>query len=442
MRRRRLILCCALLTMLAAVALPNKAQAAFLLEYQDTALQQEWTPYAGGPSALGPGNGPCTTQWDQSILYAPGWNISGGYATCNNQQSVIEIRKDFQTMLSLRSVKIKLDFSTLLNGGDFCPRVRALMFAGQSVPQYVGSINPGFICQPINYQPLELSINVPPQSGADAVNIIVLRVIYDSYGAPPPNLSYVGLTVDYPVTTPTPYATRTLPPTNYPTYTPLPTYTPRPTFTPLPSNYPTASPTVPQITRQSPPLTPAATVDTCNQSDLSQPCGTFASFPTLSLPTLDLPSPTAIALLPTNTQRVVTTTPSYTPSPTPGVSSSVTPQGTPITAMLDYPKIDSCALLDLQKFSRDSLATFLPLNDFTFNVGGTPSGISEIARQLGSAAGQPIAIFKSFENTDFNRGAGMITFGVFAFVVWIFGEIIGFILPFILGLFRLILQVI
>lgn len=219
------------------------------------------------------------------------------------------------------------------------------------------------------------------------------------------------------------------------------TPTPRNTATPYPSttSYPTASPahtgipTVLPQTKIAPQLTPYATIDTCPSDDITTPCAEpMYEFPTMAIPTFNLPSPTMIALLPTNTPAPITFTPSATMTltltPTLSATPGASPTGTPDYSVL--PTLNTTAWYDGSNALGAAIPSLMPMIGIGFDLGSaTPVGIEQAAERFGTGAGQAIRLAKSLELTDINKFGGIISLGLLLFAFSILIEVVILILP-------------
>lgn len=412
-------------------------------EYSGDELRYGWQGHNPGEFSLFGGNNLCNTAWSTASSYA-GWD---GYLAYQGGSCSGDVLAEI-SLLTSQEYRLREVTVSWVGNDPGAPRASVVSFALRN-----GS------------GPITVSGEYPYDEGSGGYRSILfgnnftrldIRVRTPSGWFFPSKINYVRISYDYVTITNTPYPTFTPRPTitpyptstgtAYPTYTPNPTWTFPATYTqyPSPTGFLTRTPTplVP-FTRSAPILTPYATLDTCNRSNLAEPCITpSAVWPTLYLPTLDLPSPTKIALLPSPTAHIVTAVPTATVSTTPLVGSSVTPIGTPIQNIINQPGIDTGAIERMNGFTRDTFATFIPLGEFSFSMNGTPTGLEKVVHDLGAGVAQPIRIARSFENTDFNRGAGLVTFVLLLFVAWALTEALAFMIPIILKLVDLVLQVI
>ena len=420
--------------------------------YTDDYLRNDWHPFTNGEFSPF-GTNTCSTIWRRSPIFEPG--IPDGWTTydrqCNGNQTIIAIDIYTSQPMVLREVSMHWQF-----GADIDPAQWNLGTAQIAIRNGSGPIS--ISSEFSSYSGYATYYDTVPPNAFNTFTRIWLRVkVSDAFtGTSSPILSYVRLGMDYEGVTPTPYATNTYLPTwtprptstgsPYPTSTPYPTYTLPATWTPGPSpTGPTRTQTQPPvaITRQAPALTPLATLDTCDRSNLAIPCITpSAVWSTLVLPTLNLPSPTRYPTQASPTPRIVTAVPSPTISPTPPVGASVTPMGTPIGNVLNQPGIDTSGFERLNEFTRDTFATFMPLSEISFDVNGTPTGLQQVFQKFGAAAAQPIRIVRSFENTDLNRGAGFVTWIIFLFIIWVITEAFCFLLPIVLTIVKWIMDLI
>lgn len=237
---------------------------------------------------------------------------------------------------------------------------------------------------------------------------------------------------------PTPTTTAT----NFPTLTPAPSATLLPDVTP-PTRAASMTPIPTNIsTRSSPKMTAYPTVDTCRPENMAIACGPLGIFPTLDLPVLNLPSPTPVQPFNTPTPNRITATPSFTPTFTAtNIAASITPVGTPAPIAIGG-GIDTSAILSLSNFMRDTLATFVPVQDLELSINGTPTGLGRAAAQIGALIGQPIKLFRSLGGSDFNKGIGIIDFGVLLLAFVILSEAFFFVLPLLLTIIRIVLAAI
>jgi hypothetical protein len=244
-------------------------------------------------------------------------------------------------------------------------------------------------------------------------------------------LDYVGSRIEFTGITQVQFNFSYDSPTATITQTPRPTGTGAPTTTTIPNITPVATVLPPQ-TRIAPGLTAAATIDTC-ADDITIPCATY-QFPTLSVPTFYLPSPTLVALLPTNTPAPMTFTPSMTTTPsntptytaTPGPSPTASPPGDIL------PTLNVTAWYDGAGALTGGIPTLIPLLSAGFDTGSaTPQGIVSAAEQFGAGAGRAIALAKSLELSDFNKLGGIITFAFLIFAFSVLIEVAILVLPLI-----------
>lgn len=238
------------------------------------------------------------------------------------------------------------------------------------------------------------------------LRLIVMTDIGNVYKDPTVSSITVIYDLSAPTNTPAPSATpaptRTLPPT----WTPQPTTGPG-TPTAGVTIYPSATATIANTRIVAPP-TAIPSLDQC--SNLSNPCGPLAQFAPILFPTLNLPSPTPYRAQPTPTPRSISATPSVTFTPTPQIGASVTPAGTPISALLT----PTSGFVDPLNALSDSIgayqATSAAIMGSGINVSGTPQGIVGLAASLGGGVAQPIRIARMLEMTDLNKVGGFISF--------------------------------
>jgi hypothetical protein len=216
------------------------------------------------------------------------------------------------------------------------------------------------------------------------------------------------------------------------TNTPRPTSTALPSITPLPT-LTQANTSVPLVTRVSGPNTPYPSLDAC--ANLSQPCGTLAVFPTIALPTLNLPSPTPYQVRSTPTPRPITATPApsntatITPSPTQQIAASITPNATPISMLLT----PTSAFVDPLNSLSGAVGSYQATSEAIMNGGvtinGTPQGVVGLAAQLGGGVAQPIRLARMLEMTDLNKVGGFISFLLLLIAGEVFISIASVVIP-------------
>lgn len=451
---KRLILALLVLFTAFPIVGPARAQVGygtFTMSFQDVSLLNGFTPYQNTTGWAFITN--CYTAWSDPGIWFNHKGWSTDIAACDNGREVAQIRYDFGgRVVDLQRVRIYTNSINWneINGQGKEPVTLALWHDGSFT-----TYGPYFHTNPGSNVSRVFDIDVTGGSlcgWCDHTHLtdkFELRLVKDatflgnivSY---PTYIYYVEITYTYGPGTVTPQPTFTPWPTSTTILTPYPTYPPPNTGIP-----PTATPLPTAInTRVAPALSPVATVDTCDPSNLARACGPLAIFPTLFLPTVDLPSPTRIAQVSSPTPRQITATPSGTLSPTPtftatSLVSSVTPIGSPIaTVMGGGAGIDVSGIERLSQFARDTLATFTPLNDTTFDLNGTPTGLGRTVAELGKLIAQPIRMFRSLTGTDANKGAGLIDFGLLVLIFIILIEVGAFVLPLLLSIFKVVLQLI
>jgi hypothetical protein len=266
--------------------------------------------------------------------------------------------------------------------------------------------------------------------------------------------------VSYQAATPVPSdtSTNTIPPswTIAPTITPYGTGTEPPGY-PTPTPYSTLAISTKQfiLGTRSIGINGTPTDYPCNagnyiyqgNNNLGTPCGSVIQFATLSLPIINLPSPT-LYVVATNTAIPITATPSITPTPTITPTITVTPSPTPTGAIGGIGgnggtpfSIDTSGITNLSTNVANSLGTLAPLGNLSVAMNGTQVGAAGLAQSAGNAIGGAIVFARTLQLSQFDAG-GLITLGISVLIFIVAVQVFVAIFPLILYILRLILQVV
>lgn len=418
-----------LVATLLAVAIPVRADSS--ITFSDGTLRSQWIPNIDATTS--PWGNRCKTVW-QSFGWISANNV------CDGSDNVVEIQYTLGGTAAISRVYMEWRETTDLTFIAHNDSVRIGLKHNGEWQLYGPFASTGFfITAGALTTQFDANFNNPQFFSAETIAIQLRRngtannIICNS-GLANCSPLIVKTTLEYntSVVTLTPQPTAIVTTTPFPTG--LATFTPRPFVTSTPP------PLTPQGTRIIPQITLMATLDTCNRSNLAQPCATLGVFPTMALATLYLPSPTLIAQLPTNTPVAITNTPTITSTPNP--AASVTPPGTPIQQIIQYPPIDLASLLGFAEITRDTIATFIPLQDQTVSINGTPTGLNAIFARLGGLVAQPIKAVRTIQNTDFNVAGEFLNFLLLALLLVVLTEVIAFVMPLVITLVQFIMEAI
>ena len=254
-----------------------------------------------------------------------------------------------------------------------------------------------------------------------------------------PFISDITVTYELPTNTGTSTLEASWTPQGYPT---APAQYTQPPYAGTPLSFPTVTPTIGRTYAASPPSTWATNADAC-AADLFNPCGTLP-WSVAALPTLNLPSPTAVQILPSPTPLMITTTPTPSGTPTPSATpggATPTPGPSPTAIPISATPYSTPDIGQLPTVMALQFATLAPLGNPQLIVSGTPQGIGQLAVNLAGQIGQPLSLISALQGSNVNFG-GWLTVVILIFILVIFTEILVLIFPAIVWLIRLILQII
>jgi hypothetical protein len=267
--------------------------------------------------------------------------------------------------------------------------------------------------------------------------------------------SITKISVSYqPSVTATPNPTNTIPPS----WTPNGTLTDYPTFTPGPEATlpgPTLAIHSTLVVRNNIIGVNATPTDKpCNVADyvyqdsnnLATPCGVAVIYPTLALPTLNLPSPTAYIPANTPTPQPISATPSQTLTPSPTITPTgfiSSPSPTPGPSGGATYGADLSGVYNAATSVAGGVQTLVPIGQLSVSLNGTgtPTGLIGFAQNAGNSIGGVIVFARTISMTGFDAG-GLITLGlsliVFTAAVMIFVTVF----PLLMYIVRLIIQIV